>query len=304
MLSVTVIGGYLGAGKTTLVNHLLRNADGQRLAVLVNEFGALPIDQDMIEAMDENVISIAGGCVCCSYGNDLVQAMLDLAKRDPAPDHVLLEASGVALPGAIASSVSLLPDYRLDGIVVLADAETIRRQAADEYVGDTIERQLSDADIILLNKTDLIPSENVKAVVEWLGSRTQNAEVIKASYCQVPRDIVLQAYPTHRTDSSRADRHQTTGIYETRYLALQATVNADVVAMGLADESLALIRAKGFVKSETGLKTIQVVGRRWAVSDAPTGAEPGIVVIAVAAKLDLDAIIRVLIGTQVFDPMV
>ena len=106
-LPVTVIGGYLGAGKTTLVNHLLRHAQGLRIAVLVNEFGALPIDADLIETQDENIISIAGGCVCCSYGNDLILAMLDLAKLTPAPQHVLLEASGVAIPGAIASSVGL-----------------------------------------------------------------------------------------------------------------------------------------------------------------------------------------------------
>ena len=83
VLPVTVIGGYLGAGKTTLVNHLLRNADGLRIAVLVNEFGTLPIDADLIEAQDDNVIAIAGGCVCCSYGNDLVMAMIELARMEP-----------------------------------------------------------------------------------------------------------------------------------------------------------------------------------------------------------------------------
>lgn len=105
-LPVTIIGGYLGAGKTTLVNHLLRNANGARLAVLVNEFGELPIDEDLIEAQDDMMISIAGGCVCCSYGNDLTLAMLDMARMQPRPDHVILEASGVALPGAIAAAVS------------------------------------------------------------------------------------------------------------------------------------------------------------------------------------------------------
>ena len=82
-LPVTLIGGYLGAGKTTLVNHLLHHADGRRLAVLVNEFGDLPIDADLIEARDGNLISIAGGCICCSFGSDLVAALLNIKQREP-----------------------------------------------------------------------------------------------------------------------------------------------------------------------------------------------------------------------------
>ena len=90
-LPVTLIGGYLGAGKTTLVNALLRNAAGRRLAVLVNEFGALPIDGDLIEAEADNLISLAGGCVCCSFGSDLVAALGELRARVAAIDQVLIE---------------------------------------------------------------------------------------------------------------------------------------------------------------------------------------------------------------------
>ena len=98
-IPVTLIGGYLGAGKTTLVNHLLRNADGRRLAVLVNEFGALPIDADLIVARDGNLISISGGCICCSFGSDLLAALIELKGRGDAIDHLLIETSGVALAG-------------------------------------------------------------------------------------------------------------------------------------------------------------------------------------------------------------
>ena len=152
---VTVIGGYLGSGKTTLVNQLLRHANGLRLAVLVNEFGALPIDADLIESSDENVINIAGGCVCCSYGSDLIATLLDLQQVQPQPDHVLIEASGVALPDAIAQSVTLIIRYTIDGIIVVADSETIRNQGQDRYLAGTIKHQLDAADIILLNKVDL-----------------------------------------------------------------------------------------------------------------------------------------------------
>jgi len=124
-LPVTVIGGYLGAGKTTMVNHLLRHANGRRLAVLVNEFGDLPIDADLIESEDDGLISIAGGCVCCSFGNDLIAALQDLAQMEPRPDHVLIESSGVAIPGAIVSSVHLIEGFASDGTVVVVDAETV-----------------------------------------------------------------------------------------------------------------------------------------------------------------------------------
>ena len=151
-LPVTVIGGYLGAGKTTLVNRVLRRADGRRIAVLVNEFGDLPIDADLIESRDDNVINIAGGCVCCSYGSDLMASLMDLQKLEPRPDHILIEASGVALPEAIAQSVELMVQYVVDGIVVIANADNVREQGSDTYLGDTIRRQLAAADIILLNK--------------------------------------------------------------------------------------------------------------------------------------------------------
>ena len=122
---VTLIGGYLGAGKTTLVNNLLRHASGRRLAILVNEFGELPIDADLIEARDGNLISISGGCICCSFGSDLIAALIQLEKRSAVIDHLLIETSGVALPRSIVQSLSLLPGLVLDGVIILADGETI-----------------------------------------------------------------------------------------------------------------------------------------------------------------------------------
>ena len=94
-LPTVVIGGYLGAGKTTLVNHLLRHADGRRVAVLVNDFGDVNIDADLIEGADAGVLSLSGGCLCCSFGDDLVGTLLALQRRQPPPDVVLIELSGV-----------------------------------------------------------------------------------------------------------------------------------------------------------------------------------------------------------------
>ena len=186
VMALTIIGGYLGAGKTTLVNHLLREADGLRLAVLVNEFGALPIDSDLIEGRDGNVLSIAGGCVCCSYGNDLVLTLQELAAGGGTFDHVLLEASGVGIPSAIAATVSLLAGYELDGIVVLADAETVEASAGDRYMGDTVRAQLGEADLVILNKADLVDAAALAPVEAWLGDVAAGARVVRRRGAKVP----------------------------------------------------------------------------------------------------------------------
>ncbi|MEZ5857216.1 MAG: GTP-binding protein [Hyphomicrobiaceae bacterium] len=174
---VTIVGGYLGAGKTTLVNQLLRQADGVRIAVLVNELGDISIDADLIEARDADMISVAGGCVCCSYGSDLMAALMDLSRRRPRFDHVVLETSGVALPGPVAASLTLLADYVNDGAVILADAVSVRRQAADRYLSDTIRQQLSGADLVVLNKTDLVDAATLQGLQAWLAEVSGGARL-------------------------------------------------------------------------------------------------------------------------------
>ena len=125
-----------------MVNHLLRHANGLHLAVLVNDFGELAIDADLIEAEGEDIISIAGGCVCCSFGNDLTGAIIKMSELKPRPDHLLIESSGVAIPSAIVGSISLMGGVRTDGIVILVDAETVKVSGQDKYMGDTVLRQI------------------------------------------------------------------------------------------------------------------------------------------------------------------
>ena len=293
MLSVSIIGGYLGAGKTTLVNTLLRNANGTRIAVLVNEFGALPIDEDLIEAQDDALISIAGGCVCCSYGNDLVQALLDILKWDHAPDHLVIECSGVALPAAIAGSVSLIDGFQVDGVVIVADAETIKAQAEDTYVGDTIERQLQDADIILLNKADLVPQAHLDDVKAWLGKMSPSASGVATSHAHVPNSVLMQSFDHRPEDFSGADLSHAPA-FASRAIPFHAPCDADAVAQMLADPQNGLVRAKGFVPTAGGLRAIQTVGGRWAVTDAPADARPGLVIIAQAGVGDLDRVAQLL----------
>ncbi|MGB1012150.1 MAG: CobW family GTP-binding protein [Thiolinea sp.] len=279
-IPVTVIGGYLGSGKTTLVNHLLRNANGKRLAIMVNEFGELAIDEDLIEASSENMISLAGGCVCCSFGSDLIAAMQELARMEPVPDNVILEASGVALPGAIAGTLSLLPGFALDGVLVLADAETVRQTAADKYMADTITRQLSDADIVLLNKTDLVSETELVELRVWLPQFAPDAQVIETQRSVLNPVVVLQNFmlPEH---SAYDGPFQHVDGFETRRLDVNECVDALGFAEELIRENPGLVRAKGFVRDNDGsTKTIQIVGQRYEISAAPEGVNTGLVLIA------------------------
>ena len=275
MIPVTVIGGYLGSGKTTLVNHLLRNANGARLAVLVNEFGELAIDEDLIEAQADDVISIAGGCVCCSFGNDLTAALGNMAMMDPPPDHVLIESSGVAIPSSIVNSLVFMPAFRADGIVVLVDAETVQRSASDKYMGDTVTRQIADADIILLNKVDLAKAGALEATRAWLHIQNYAVRVVESIHGVVPPEIVLESFLVR---ARAGGKHIEPSHLDVMTIMPTGPLDARVLARALSDLSVGLVRAKGFVTQLDGTKAlIQVVGRRFDVTDAKVEKADGIV---------------------------
>lgn len=291
-IPVSVIGGYLGSGKTTLINQLLRNADGRKLAVLVNEFGALPIDADLIEAQSDTMISISGGCVCCSYGNDLIQALLEISKLESAPDHILIESSGVALPGAIAASVSINGSFEIAGIITVVDSELILEQASNEYIGDTIERQLGDSDIVLLNKCDLVDEVHLAYLESWLVEKALYATAVRVTYASLPNSIVLQDY-VRDTRKQNISFNSHTNIFESQVIEFSKEYDANIVAQKLADPEFNLIRSKGFVPTPSGLQAIQTIGRRWSVTDAPAGAKPGVVVIAEKLNSKIHSLIRI-----------
>jgi len=263
---------------------------------LVNEFGELPIDADLIESQDDNVIAIAGGCVCCSYGNDLVMAMIDLAQMEPRPQRVLLEASGVALPGAIASSIGLLQPYRLDGVIVLADAETVQARAEDQYMGDTIVRQLEDADLIILNKSDLVSQSALSLTCEWLADRFPNTRSLATSHASLPRDVALGPMQLEAHPPRREPAHHDTE-FETLSFDVDGRVDPYVLADALANKALGVVRAKGFVRSSGGeVFEIQVVGSRSSAVPASAAKTTRIVCIGLRSRLNRSRVDQALAG--------
>ncbi|SKA10103.1 GTPase, G3E family [Enhydrobacter aerosaccus] len=294
-LPVTVIGGYLGTGKTTLVNHLLRHAGGRKLAVLVNDFGALPIDRDLIVSAGGDTLEISGGCICCSYGSELMETLMALPSRRPDLDAVLLETSGVALPGMVANAVSLLPAYRIDSIIVLVDAETVLERAADPYLGDTITRQVASADLLLVNRCDLAADDQRAQVVGWLSAQMPAAPIIEAVRATVPSELVFDI--EHRKAGplapSALGAPDASALYEAMELALPDPVDAEALARDLVLPSFGLLRAKGFVRDRNrGPVTLQIAGARHAVEPATNESPSRLVLIGQRGHLDRSAIER------------
>lgn len=291
-LPVTTIGGYLGSGKTTLVNHLLRNANGLRLAILVNEFGELAIDEDLIEATGDDIISIAGGCVCCSFGSDLSGALMDLSHMTPMPDHILIESSGVAIPGSIVASIDLLDGFSSDGIVVLADVETIRQHAQNQYMGDTVIRQLNDANIVLLNKIDLVNSDTLATTKQWLRNKFPHLRIVETLHGSVPPETVLESF---LAKNHVPGPHQEASNLDMITLQPEGPLDIENLAKSLGDPTNGVIRAKGFATSlENKKMLIQVVGNRWQISKADQELADGIVCLGFKGTLQNKSLLRLL----------
>src|SRR6201995_5273826 len=154
---VTVLTGYLGAGKTTLLNRILTEQHGRKYAVVINEFGELGVDNDLVVDTDEEVFEMNNGCICCTVRGDLIRIIGGLIKRGGNLDAILVETTGLADPAPVAQTFFTDDDVkrrtRLDAIVTVVDAKHIEQRLAD---ADEAEEQIAFADIVLLNKTDLV----------------------------------------------------------------------------------------------------------------------------------------------------
>ena len=293
VIPTLIVGGYLGAGKTTLFNHLLRHAGGRRIAVMVNDFGELTIDADLIEGAEGSVLALAGGCVCCSFGSDLLGALQDVLQRQPQPDLILIETSGVALPAAVARSARLLPGLHIEGIVLMLDAETARQRSADPYVGDLVRQQLLDADLLILNKTELCSPTELAELDTWLPTMTTpGTPVVPANQARVPPELVLGFHAGLSTgpDATTGDalaRWAAQPIaqplvpasdrFVNELLALSAPLDLQALLQGLSDPTAGIVRAKGWLTDLAGQRhLLQQVGRRIELLPlAPNAGPPG-----------------------------
>jgi G3E family GTPase len=189
---VTVLTGFLGAGKTTLLNRILHENHGRRIAVIENEFGEIGIDHDLVVGADEEVFEMSNGCICCTVRGDLIRVIGNLLRRRDRFDHILVETTGLADPGPVAQTFfmddEIAESTRLDAIVTLVDAAHVLTQLENSEEAKT---QIAFADVIVLNKTDLVDDERLARVESRIRSMNPTAAVHRSRDAAVAMDAVL-----------------------------------------------------------------------------------------------------------------
>ena len=191
-IPVTVLTGFLGSGKTTLLNRILTEEHGKRIAVIENEFGEIGIDHELVVNSDEEVFEMNNGCICCTVRGDLIRILSRLMKRKNQFDHILIETTGMADPGPVAQTFfmdeEMKEKLRLDAIVTIVDTKHVSQHLGDS---NECESQLAFADVILLNKTDLVSQDELNQVRSAINSRNQMAKIYQTQYGDLDIDRVL-----------------------------------------------------------------------------------------------------------------
>jgi G3E family GTPase/SHS2 domain-containing protein len=253
---ITVITGPLGSGKTTLLRHLLGSTD-RKLAILMNEFGEIAIDSKIVEGKSVRIAELAGGCVCCSLTGEFEAAVNEIIESI-GPEHLILETTGVAEPGALVFDIQEnLPQVRLDGVVSVIDADGLIRFPV---LGQTARMQIEEADLILLNKVDLVPEDEVPTLETKLRELNAGAPVVRTQRCAA--DLALLFGLARQRENLAPHR-----VHQPEFESFGFTSDAsfdraafEEFAAGLAPD---VYRAKGFVRFADGCQLFNFVNGRW-----------------------------------------
>ena len=201
-IPVTIISGFLGAGKTSLLNHILNADHGLRVAVLVNDFGEINIDAELISGISgESTINLSNGCICCSIRDDLLEATAQLIQRPDPPEYIVVETSGVSDPMAVSLTFmarELRSGARVDSMLTVVDSEQIDQ--VDRKHRELALDQIAMADIVVLNKVDLVNDEKREELADFVKNLVPKARILETTHGKVPLDLVLGVgtYDLHR----------------------------------------------------------------------------------------------------------
>jgi cobalamin biosynthesis protein CobW len=299
---VTIVTGFLGAGKTTLIRHLIANAGGRRLAFIINEFGDVGVDGDLIKSCsdaacpEDAIIELANGCICCTVADDFAPAIMGLIAREPKPDHIVVETSGLALPKPLIKAFDW-PDLRsrltVDGVIAVVDAAAVAEgrfaddpaRVAEQRLADpsldhdnpleeVYEDQLMSADLVVLNKADLIDKGQLDALrTQIAGALPRAVKIASAREGAIDPEVLigmnaaaeddLDARPSHHDAEGEHDHDD----FDTFVVTLPAVRDPNALVDRLVAATCAhdILRVKGFVEvaGKPMRMLVQGVGRRF-----------------------------------------
>jgi cobalamin biosynthesis protein CobW len=337
-IPTTIITGFLGAGKTTLIRHMLENAQGRRIALIINEFGDLGVDGDILKGCgdetcrEEDVMELSNGCICCTVADDFIPTMEKLLAREDKPDHIVIETSGLALPQPLVRAFNwpgISTQVTVDGVVTVVDGKAVTdgrfahsmeaidaQRKLDENLdhetplSELFEDQVACADMIVVNKADLLDAAQADALVASLRSSARDGvQVVKTSMGKLPVDVLLgqgigaeadlasrhELHHHHHDDDEHGHHH-----HEHDHDAFESfVVNLGEIsdAKQFADQTSDIIRAhdilrlKGFaaVAGKPMRLTLQAVGPRVdTYFDQPFGTAPRVTRLVVIGQAGMD----------------
>lgn len=283
-IPTTVFTGFLGAGKTSLIQNMLRQAAGRRIALIVNEFGDIGVDRELLlgcgdaNCSDEDIVELANGCICCTVADDFVPTMQTLLARDPAPDHIVIETSGLALPKPLIKAFNW-PEIKsrvtVDGVVAVVDAAAVRdglfaadparvdqQRQADEALDhespleELFEEQLGAADLVIANKADLIEDGDWPSIEARIGEELRpGVQIIRSAASTVPIDVLigqgaaaeddLDSRPSHHDDGEDHEHDDFSSFHVE--IPSQASPEAFVSHLRQVAVDHRVLRVKGFI---------------------------------------------------------
>lgn len=282
-IPVTVIGGFLGAGKTTFVNHLLASG-GPRTAVLVNDFGEINVDATLIQGHDGTTMTLTNGCICCSIGTSFIETICKVLDAEVPFERIVIEASGVGDPWKIAEIALIEPMLRLERVIVLADASRIAALIDDARVGATVRGQFERCDVVLLNKTDLVDAATLAAAHAAVLALRPGLRIIETARGAMPTLAALDApakASAFRADSPAASDHSAT--FRSFAYRRDGAFDRGRIAGAVAALPSELLRLKGACRldGEDTPQVFQMVEGVWSLSPADQSDTVGIVLVGV-----------------------
>ena len=340
-IPATVVTGFLGAGKTTLIRHILQNANGKRIALIINEFGDLGVDGDILKGCgaetctEDDIVELSNGCICCTVADDFVPTITKLLERENKPDHIVIETSGLALPQPLIRAFrwpEISTKVTVDGVVTVVDGKAVTegrfahnvaavdaQRAMDENLdhetplSELFEDQIACADMIVVNKSDLLSdAESAKIMADLKAASRDAVQVVKTSMGVLPVDVLLgqgigaeddmaarHEVHHHHDDHEEEDHHHhhehDHDEFESFVVARDEITDPVAFATRVADiiREHDILRLKGFmaVEGKPMRMTIQAVGPRVdTYFDQLFGASPRETKLVVIGQVGLDRV--------------